>query len=35
MHSSTVYTIFWQPAGYTSWDGQPADSAGYQSLIAR
>ena len=35
MHSSTVYTIFWQPAGYTSWDGQPAYSAGYQSLIAR
>jgi IPT/TIG domain len=35
MHTSTVYTIFWQPTGYTSWDGQPAYSAGYQSLIAR
>jgi len=35
MHSSTVYTIFWLPTGYTSWDGQPAYSANYQSLIAR
>lgn len=35
MHRSTVYTIFWQPTGYTSWDGQPAYSVGYQSLIAR
>jgi len=35
MHSTTVYTIFWLPTGYTSWDGQPAYSAGYQSLIAR
>ena len=35
MHSTTVYTIFWQPTGYASWDGGPAYSAGYQSLIAR
>jgi IPT/TIG domain len=35
MHSTTVYTIFWQPTGYTSWDGGPPYSAGYQSLIAR
>ena len=34
MHSSTVYTIFWQPTGYTSLDGQPAYSAGYRVLIA-
>jgi hypothetical protein len=35
MHSTTVYTIFWQPTGYTSWDGALAYSTGYQSLIAR
>ena len=35
MYSSTVYTIFWQPAGYTSWDGGAPYSSNYQSLIAR
>ncbi len=35
MHSTTVYTLFWQPTGYTSWDGGPPYSADYQNLIAR
>ena len=26
MHTSTAYTIFWEPTGYTSFDGGPAYS---------
>lgn len=35
MHSSTVYTIFWLPTGYTSWDGGQPFSTNYQSLVNR
>jgi hypothetical protein len=35
MHQSTVYTIFWLPTGYTSWDGEAPYSAAYQGLIAQ
>ena len=35
MHSTTVYTIFWLPTGYTSWDGGAPYSSNYQSLVNR
>ena len=35
MHTSTTYAIFWQPPGYTSFDGQPVYDTNYKSLIAQ
>jgi hypothetical protein len=35
MHTSTTYAIFWQPPGYTSFDGQPVYDTNYKSLIGQ
>jgi hypothetical protein len=35
MHTSIAYAIFWQPPGYTSFDGQSVYDTNYKSLVAQ
>jgi hypothetical protein len=35
MHTSTAYAIFWEPSGYSSFDGHPVYDANYKSLIGQ
>ena len=35
MHTTTAYAIFWQPPGYTSFDGQAVYDTNYKSLVGQ